>query len=113
MLTKLWNTAGIFWGPDNLPFILSQQLGMLSCAFIAGTIGPCVAVIVARKKALVLIIAFLLIGLTIDIYAALVPLKSVPIWFRMAWVLSVPLQIFLGIELGGQLIKSKSVQQRL
>lgn len=113
MLTKLWNAAGISWGPNNLPFSLTQQIGMLSSAFIAGVIGPCVAVIVARKKALVLIISFLLIGLSIDLYAAFVPLKPVAIWFRTAWVLSVPVQIYFGIELGGRIIKSNSKQQRL
>lgn len=110
MVTKLWNAAGITWGPNNLPINLNQQIGMLSSAFIAGVIGPCIAVVIAKKKALFLIISFLLIGLSIDLYAAIVPLKPVAMWFRITWVLSVPLQIYLGIEFGGRIIKSKNLQ---
>lgn len=105
VITKLWNLAGINWGSNNLPFQLPQQIGMLCSAFIAGVIGPCIAVFIARKKTLVIILAFLAIGLSIDIYAAIVPLKPVPMWFRIAWVVSVPIQVYLGIELGGKLIK--------
>lgn len=108
LIAKLWNLIGIDWGPDNLPFELNQQIGMLSSAFIAGTIGPCLAVVIARKKALLLIIVFLIIGLSIDLYAAIVPLKPVATWFRVAWVISVPLQVYFGIELGGKIINKKS-----
>ena len=104
LLTKLWYIGGVSWGPNKLPFELDQQIGMLSSAFIAGIIGPCIAVMVARKKAWIIIISFLLIGLSIDIYAAIFPLKPVALWFRFAWVLSVFLQVYLGVQLGGRII---------
>jgi uncharacterized membrane protein YczE len=113
LITKLWNIAGVSWGPDNLPFEKSQQIGMLTSGFIAGVIGPCIAIIIARKKALILILSFLIIGLSIDLYASIVPLKPVDLWFRVAWVLSVPLQIYIGAEIGGRIVNLKSVQQRL
>lgn len=113
LITKLWNLAGIGWGPNNLPFELSQKVGMFSSAFIAGVIGPFIAVIIAKRKALIIIIAFLLIGLSIDIYASIVPLKTVAMWFRIAWVLSVPIQIYFGVKLGGMFLKKIGAQQRV
>ena len=111
LLTKLWNLAGISWGPNNLPFELPQKVGMLFSAFIAGVIGPGIAVIIAKRKALIIIIAFLLIGLSIDIYASIIPLKPVALWFRIAWVISVPIQVYFGVKLGGLFIKNNNVQQ--
>lgn len=103
-ITKLWNLAGIYWGPNSLPFETIQQIGMLSSAFIAGVVGPAISVIIARKKALAIVLIFLLVGLSIDVYASLVPLKPVATWFRIAWVLSVPIQVYFGIILGARVI---------
>ena len=100
LITKIWNKGGVSWGPDNLPFELTQQMGMHCAAFIAGIVGPCVAVLIAGRKTAAIIISFLVIGLSIDLYAALFPLKPVALWFRISWVISVPIQVFLGVWLG-------------
>jgi energy-converting hydrogenase Eha subunit C len=111
-LTKIWGLNGISWGPGNLPFETIQKIAMLSSGFVAGAAGPFLSVLIARSKAPVIIIVFLLIGLGIDIYAALVPLKPLALWFRIAWVLSVLLQVYVGVQLGGQLLKGEEAPRK-
>ncbi|MEM1337937.1 MAG: hypothetical protein AAF634_09995 [Bacteroidota bacterium] len=52
-LTQLWKANDIIWGSKNLPYASLPQLGALSSAFIGGVIGPLIAVLIARRTALV------------------------------------------------------------
>ncbi|NQZ43790.1 MAG: hypothetical protein HRT65_05715 [Flavobacteriaceae bacterium] len=108
LLTRIWNSFGIHWGPENLPFTLPQQIGMLVSAFIGGTVGPFLALVIAKKYSLVIALFFLAIGLAIDLYAALGPLNPVATWFRIIWVLSVPVQVFLGIRIGRKILRKSA-----
>ena len=67
--------------------------------------GPFIAVLIARRKALALWITFLVIGLAIDGFAALGPLQPLPLWFRITWVSSVVFQVTFGMLLGGLFLK--------
>lgn len=104
-LTQIWKVNGITWGPKNLPYAPLPQLGALSSAFIAGVMGPFIAVLIARRTAVVLWITFLAIGLSIDGFAALGPMQPLPLWFRVSWVSSVVFQVVIGITLGSTFIK--------
>ncbi len=107
-LTLLWKANGITWGPKNLPYAPLPQVGALSSAFIAGIMGPFVAVLIARRTALVLWVVFLGIGLAIDGFAALGPMQPLPMWFRVSWVSSVVFQVAIGITLGSSFLKKKA-----
>ncbi|WGL16028.1 hypothetical protein PVT68_14780 [Microbulbifer bruguierae] len=100
VITKLWNFAGISWGPGNLPVEPIQKIAMLSSTFIAGLFAPIVAITVYRKVPWVVIFAICVLGLTIDVFAALVPLATLPVWFKIVFVVSVPLQVILGTTIG-------------
>jgi len=104
-ISKIWNLTGVSWGSENLPYTLQQQIAALITSFMAGTAGPVVAVLIARKKAVAILIAFLAIGLTIDIYAAMGPMKTLPHWFRISWVVGVIIQTALGFNLGGWFLR--------
>ncbi len=107
-ITQIWKVNGITWGPKNLPYAPLPQLGALSSAFIAGIMGPFIAVLIARRTALALWITFLGIGLAIDGFAALGPMQPLPMWFRVSWVSSVVFQVVIGITLGSVFLKRKS-----
>lgn len=106
--TQLWKANGITWGPKNLPYAPLPQLGALSSAFVAGIMGPFVAVLIARRTALALWFIFLGIGLAIDGFAALGPMQPLPMWFRISWVSGVVFQVVIGMTLGSILLKRKS-----
>ncbi len=107
-ITQIWKANGITWGPKNLPYAPLPQLGALSSAFIAGIMGPFIAVLIARRTALALWITFLGIGLAIDGFAALGPMQPLPMWFRVSWVSSVVFQVVIGMTLGSIFLKRKS-----
>ena len=107
-LTQLWKANGITWGPRNLPYAPLPKVGALSSAFVAGIMGPFVAVLIARRTALVLWIIFLGIGLAVDGFAALGPMQPLPMWFRVSWVSGVVFQVIIGMTLGSIFLKRKS-----
>ncbi|WP_193166049.1 hypothetical protein [Microbulbifer hainanensis] len=104
MITKIWNIYGVSWGPGNLPVEPNQQIAMLSTTFVAGLFAPIVAIVIYRKIPLSVISAICAFGMAIDLYAALVPLASLPVWFKFAFVMSVPLQVLAGTKIGVSLL---------
>ena len=105
VITFVWGTFGVTWGPGNLPVAMDQKVAMLMTTFVAGLVGPMVATLVCRKVPVVVLAIMCLIGLTVDVYAAMGPLAPLVVWFRVVFVLSVPMQIVLGGYLGYLLVK--------
>lgn len=103
-ITRVWNIFGVSWGPANLPLELVQQLAMLSTTFVAGLFAPIVAIVLCRRIPWGVIFSICAFGLAMDFYAALIPLADLPLWFRVAFVLSVPLQVYVGTRIGSALI---------
>lgn len=109
LVSKLWNLAGVSWGPGNLPVDPIQQVAMLSSTFIAGLFAPIVAITIYRAIPWVVVYAICAFGMSIDLFAALVPLATLPLWFKVAFVVSVPLQVVVGTLIGLRVIAPKSV----
>lgn len=107
MITKLWNFGGVSWGPGNLPVHPVQQTAMLCTTFLAGLFAPIVAIAICRRIPWVVIFSICAFGLTIDVFAVLVPLASLPLWFKLSFVISVPLQVYVGTKIGVLLFLSK------
>ncbi|WOX05070.1 hypothetical protein [Microbulbifer pacificus] len=107
MITKLWNFSGVTWGPGDLPVSPVQQIAMLTTTFIAGLFAPIVAIAICRRIPWVVIFAICTFGLTIDVFAVLVPLVSLPLWFKVSFVISVPLQVYVGTKIGTALFLSR------
>ncbi|WP_078084073.1 hypothetical protein [Microbulbifer mangrovi] len=109
LITKLWGFAGVSWGPGNLPVTPAQKIAMLSTTFLAGLLAPIVAIAICRKIPWGIICAICVFGMGIDIFAALAPLASLPTWFKVAFVVSVPLQVIAGTMIGsGFLLENKA-----
>lgn len=113
LITKLWNFTGVHWGPGNLPVELVQQVAMLSTTFIAGVTAPIVAIAIYRNVPWVVIYSICAFGLAIDVFAALVPLATLPLWFKVAFVVSVPLQVIVGTMIGIRLLVQSNAKATL
>ena len=112
-LTKIWSLAGVKWGPQNLPVENIQKIGMLSSTFISGLIGPFIALVICKNSKWIIIGIFFLIAMSIDLYAVLNPLKELKLWFKIIFVILIPLQLFLAVKLFDLFMKKNSLQQRL
>jgi len=112
-LTKIWSLAGVKWGPQNLPVENIQKIGMLFSTFISGLIGPFIALVICKNSKWIIIGIFFLIAMSIDLYAVLNPLKELDLWFKIIFVILIPLQLFLAVKLFDSFKKKNSLQQRL
>ncbi|MCW8195601.1 hypothetical protein F6455_12455 [Proteobacteria bacterium 005FR1] len=110
VVTKLWNFIGVSWGPGNLPIEPVQQTAMLSTTFVAGVSAPIVAIAVCRQVRWILIYSICGFGMAIDVFAALVPLADLPLWFKITFILSVPLQVALGTMVGARFLVKSEVE---
>ncbi len=111
-LTEVWFLSGIKWGPQNLPIENIQKIGMLSSTFISGLIGPLISLMICKNSKWIIIGIFFLIAMSIDLYAVLFPLKELELWFKIVFVILIPLQLFLAVKLFDYFKKKNSLQQR-
>lgn len=112
-LTKIWSLTGVKWGPQNLPVENIQKIGMLSSTFISGLIGPFISLVICRNSKWIIIGIFFLIAMSIDLYAVLNPLKEFELWFKVTFVILIPLQLLLAVKLFDLYKKKNSLQQRI
>lgn len=111
-LTETWSLAGVTWGPKNLPIENIQKIGMLSSTFISGLIGPFISLVICKNSKWIIIGIFFLIAMSIDLYAVLKPLKELELWFKITFVILIPLQLFLAVKLFDLFKKKNSLQQQ-
>ncbi|WP_190808800.1 hypothetical protein [Flagellimonas sp. S3867] len=98
-LTKIWSLAGVEWGPENLPVENIQKMAVLSSTFISGLIGPFISLLICKNSKWIIIGLFFLIAMSIDLYAVLNPLKELELWFKLVFVILIPIQLLLAIKL--------------
>ena len=98
-LTEIWSLAGVTWGPKNLPIENIQKLAMLSSTFISGLIGPFIALVICKNSKWIIIGIFFVIAMSIDFYAVLNPLKELELWFKIIFVILIPIQLLLALKL--------------
>ena len=91
-LTRLWAALGVPWGREDLPILLLQQVGVLSTLFAAIMVGSFVAAVLAKRDAWRVLLVMCLVGVAIDGYAMFIELRSaLPLWFRLAFVGTIPI----------------------
>ncbi|WP_350289768.1 hypothetical protein [uncultured Croceitalea sp.] len=112
-LTEVWSLAGVTWGPKNLPIENIQKIAMLSSTFISGLIGPFIALVICKNSKWIIIGIFFVIAMSIDLYAVLNPLKELELWFRIIFVILIPIQLLLALKLFDLFNKKNSLQQRV
>ena len=113
VITKIWSLAGIKWGPENLPVENIQKIGVLSSTFISGLIGPFIALLICKNSKWIIIGLFFVIAMSIDLYAVLNPLKDLELWFKIIFIILIPIQLLLAIKLFDLFNKKNSLQQRV
>lgn len=88
--------------PGHKPVTTNGDLAVfLVYAFIAGFLGAVVIGLISRPLHLAPVLMFLAIGLVLDGLAVLNAMAGFPAWFRIVFVGSLPLQVWLGVEIGG------------
>lgn len=88
--------------PGHKPVATNGDLAVfLVYAFIAGFLGAAVIGLISRPLHLAPVLIFLAIGLLLNSLAILNAMAGFPTWFKIIFVGSLPLQVWLGVQLGG------------
>ena len=96
-VTRLWGLLGISWSRENLPLAADQQIAALLTLFLAILCSTLGAALAAGRLAIAALSILVLIGVSIDGYAMFVKLAgALPLWFRAAFVLQIPLATVCG-----------------
>jgi len=93
---RVWGLMGVTWGPDNLPLQGSQQFAALLTSLLAIASGAALIAWIARQDARKLLILFGLIGVAFDGYIMFVKIEGLPAWFRVTFVVVVPIAVAVG-----------------
>ena len=110
-VTRVWWLMEVTWGPDNLPLQGLQQFAALLTSLLAVASGAALITWIAKQDARRVLILFGLIGVVFDGYIMFVKIEGLPVWFRVAFVMVVPIAVVFGWYSANCLLGSKRARR--